>query len=104
MNKLQKAFQYITDSNYRFCKNAKHGLYNKLSDEEFLKRFFKIKMGYELDLDNPKTFNEKLQWIKIYDHNPLYTKMVDKIAVKDYVREKIGGRTHYQDPWHLGQL
>ena len=90
MNKLQKAFQYITDSNYRFCKNAKHGLYNKLSDEEFLKRFFKIKMGYELNLDNPKSFNEKLQWLKIHDHNPVYSVMVDKYEAKQYVAKVIG--------------
>lgn len=43
-----------------------------------------------LNLDNPKTFNEKLQWLKLYDRNPLYTKLVDKYLVKDWVAEKIG--------------
>ena len=43
-----------------------------------------------LDLDNPQTFNEKLQWIKLYDRNPLYTLLVDKVLVKDWVAEKIG--------------
>lgn len=47
-------------------------------------------MGYKLDLDNPRTFNEKLQWLKLNDHNPLYTKLVDKYAVKDYVASVIG--------------
>lgn len=43
-----------------------------------------------LDLDNPRTFNEKLQWLKLYDRNPLYTKLVDKYLVKEWVAEKIG--------------
>ena len=40
---------------------------------------------------NPRTFNEKLTWMKLYDRNPLYIKMVDKIAAKDYVEKIIGG-------------
>lgn len=90
MSKVNKIIQYLIDPDYRVIKNAKLGLYNRLSDEDFIKLLFKAEMGYDPDLENPKTFNEKLQWIKLYDHNPLYTKMVDKIAVKDYVREKIG--------------
>lgn len=65
--------------------------YRKIANPEFvLKKMFKERMGYSLDLDNPKTFNEKLQWLKLHDHNPLYTTMVDKYAVKKYVAEKIG--------------
>ena len=90
MSKVNKVIQYLIDPDYRVIKNAKLGLYDRLSDEDFIKLLFKAEMGYDPDLENPKTFNEKLQWIKLYDHNPLYTKMVDKIAVKDYVREKIG--------------
>lgn len=41
-------------------------------------------------LRNPQTFNEKLTWLKLHDHNPLYTKMVDKLEVKEYVAELIG--------------
>jgi hypothetical protein len=44
----------------------------------------------KLDLENPKTFNEKLQWMKLYDRRPEYTMMVDKYAVKKYVADKIG--------------
>lgn len=66
------------------------GIYNNMSDEIYLKKRFKLCVGYELNLDNPRTFNEKLQWLKIYDHNPKYTKMVDKYEVKKYVAEKIG--------------
>lgn len=43
-----------------------------------------------LHLKNPKTFNEKLQWLKLYDRNPDYSKMVDKYEVREYIKEKIG--------------
>lgn len=47
-------------------------------------------MGKKLDLKNPQTFNEKLQWLKLYDRNPEYTKMVDKYEVRKYIADKIG--------------
>lgn len=47
-------------------------------------------MGYWPNLNEPATFSEKLQWIKLFDHNPLYTTMVDKYLVKEYVASKIG--------------
>lgn len=59
-------------------------------EEWYLKRKFKKKVGYPLNLDNPRTFNEKLQWLKLHDRNPLYTKMVDKYEAKKYVAELIG--------------
>lgn len=60
------------------------------SDRTYLKILFYLKMGQKLNLNNPQTFNEKLQWLKLNDKNPEYTRMVDKVAVKDYVMEKIG--------------
>ena len=59
-------------------------------DELFLKIKFRIIMGYSLNLDNPKTFNEKLQWLKLYNRKPIYSKMVDKIDAKKYVADIIG--------------
>lgn len=59
-------------------------------DELYLKIMFYVNMGRRLDLDDPKTMNEKLQWLKLYDRKPEYTSMVDKILVKDYVSQKIG--------------
>lgn len=47
-------------------------------------------MGKRLNLKNPQTFNEKLQWLKLYDRNPEYTKMVDKYEVRKYISDKIG--------------
>lgn len=61
-----------------------------INPEKFLKKKFQVRMGYPLDLENPKTYNEKLQWLKLHDRNPDYTTMVDKFAVKKYVADKIG--------------
>lgn len=47
-------------------------------------------MGEKLDLKNPRTFNEKLQWLKLHDRKPEYTKMVDKYEVRKYIKKKIG--------------
>ena len=62
----------------------------KYDDEKYLKFVYKEKTGCDLDLKNPKTFNEKLQWLKLYDRNPQYTKMVDKYEVRKIIEEKIG--------------
>lgn len=59
-------------------------------DEPYLKVMFRILMGKKLDLKNPKTFSEKLQWLKLYDRKPEYVKMVDKYATKEYVASIIG--------------
>ena len=61
-----------------------------LPDKLYLKIQFRTIMGKKLNLKNPKTFNEKLQWLKLYDRKPEYTIMVDKYLVKDYVAKKIG--------------
>lgn len=61
-----------------------------LSDDSFLKKRYLRVFGKKLDLKNPKTFNEKLQWLKLYDRNPEYINMVDKYEVKKYISKKIG--------------
>lgn len=57
---------------------------------KILKEVFKRRTGYELDLSNPKSMNEKIMWLKLYYQNPLITKCADKFAVKEYVSDKIG--------------
>lgn len=59
-------------------------------DKMYLKIIFWTQMNYKLDLYHPKTFNEKLQWLKIYNRKSEYTSMVDKYAVKEYVAKIIG--------------
>lgn len=61
-----------------------------VSDEDYVRMMFYRDMGYPLDLDNPQTFNEKLQWLKVYNHRPEYTAMVDKVAAKEYVAKILG--------------
>lgn len=61
-----------------------------IPDKLYLKVLFRGSMGYKLDLHHPKTFNEKLQWLKLHDRNPLYTTLVDKYRVKQWVADKIG--------------
>lgn len=70
---------------FNYCK-ASH----LLSDKALIKLIFRARMGYKLNLDNLKTFNEKLQWLKLYDRRPEYTTMVDKLAAKDYVADILG--------------
>lgn len=62
----------------------------KLPDKAYLKMRYYAFMGKRLNLKSPKTFNEKLQWLKLYDRRPEYTVMVDKYAAKKYVSEIIG--------------
>lgn len=71
-------------------------LANKLSflfsDRIYLKLQFRLRMGYCLNLDEPKTLSEKIQWLKLHDHNPIYPNLVDKYEVKPLVAKKIGDK------------
>ena len=70
--------------------SIKHELLKIIPDSIYLRYAYKKLMGKNLNLRKPKTFNEKLQWLKLHDRNPLYTTLVDKYAVKSWVAEKIG--------------
>lgn len=84
-------FVRIIKNPYRtFSYLATRGHFKWMSDKTYLKLMFRSQMGKKLDLKNPKTFNEKLQWLKLYDRKPEYTKMVDKYEVKKYVAGIIG--------------
>lgn len=71
-------------------KKLVYNLSKFVPDRVFLKILFRKYTGNELNLKNPRTFNEKLQWLKLYNHNPLYTNLVDKYEVKRYVSDLIG--------------
>ncbi len=55
-----------------------------------LEHQFEAMAGYPLNLDNPRSFNEKIQWLKLYYRHPLMTLCSDKVAVRDYIKDKIG--------------
>lgn len=59
-------------------------------DKALVKCLYKDYEGRKINLRNPKDLNEKLQWLKLYDHNPLYTKLVDKYEVRSYIQNAIG--------------
>ena len=61
-----------------------------IPDKLYLKLLFWVKMGKRLNLRAPQTFNEKLQWLKLYNRNPMYCQMVDKFEAKNYVAKIIG--------------
>ena len=61
-----------------------------MNDKRYLEILYKAYIGDNLNLIDPRGFNEKLQWLKLYDRNPMYTELVDKYKVKEYIAEKIG--------------
>lgn len=87
---IYKAFRALVVPQYRFSAMSRLGFYDSMSDEEFISRKYMLAFGRPLDLNNPKLFTEKLQWLKLYNRRPEYTVMVDKYAVKKFVADKIG--------------
>ena len=87
---LGKCIRVITDQDYRFLIFDHFGFFRWMPDKAFLKRKFRAKTGQKLNLENPQTFNEKLQWLKLYNQNSKYTIMVDKYLVRDYIARTIG--------------
>lgn len=86
---MQSVFNYIKHPS-SLCDSLVHTFGQWLPDGAYLKLRYRFQMGQRLNLKEPKTFQEKLQWLKIHDHNPLYTMMVDKVSVKNYVASKVG--------------
>ena len=90
MNKLKKLLHCILHDHVRLKIFLLVKFSRFFSDRCYLEKMFKLRMGYELNLENPQTFSEKLQWLKLYDRRPEYTRMVDKYEVKKYVADIIG--------------
>lgn len=92
MNVIESAYE-IKKKLIKFYKDyfTVEGTYTSLlPDRVYIKKLYKKRMGKELDLKNPITYTEKLNWLKLYDRRPEYTMMVDKYAVREYVEKKIG--------------
>ncbi len=86
-SKIKAAFKKPT---LAFTWLSVHGFLNFVPDKIYLKIAYKLSLKKKLNLKNPQTFNEKLQWLKLYDRKPEYTKMVDKYEVREYIASKIG--------------
>lgn len=89
--KISKIRRYLFDPNFRFLLNSRRmKKYKKMEDRDYLQKTFECLIGYEPNFCNPTSFNEKLQWLKLYDRKPEYTIMVDKYRVREYITKKIG--------------
>ena len=87
---FKKVGRYLSDPYYAFGSDLMKSHPTWMSDKYYIKVLWKQMMGYPLDLKHPRTFNEKLQWLKLNDHNPMYSELVDKLKVKEWVSDKIG--------------
>ena len=85
-----RLFTFKHKSKYRKIYEKRFKGLTEAEQRYILEQQFIQNTGYPLNLDNPQTFNEKIQWLKLYDHNPLMTICADKVAVRDYIKEKIG--------------
>lgn len=81
---------FIVEKFYRLISRLIDRKAHFLTDKQYVSLKFRANMGYWLDWNHPVTYNEKLQWLKINYHNPLWTKLVDKYEVKEYVSSLIG--------------
>lgn len=90
MSFIKKACLFVTHSKLFLRVILAHIAPIIKDDETFIRLRWKLNMDYPLNLDNPRTFNEKLQWIKLHDRKPIYTAMVDKYEAKKYVANIIG--------------
>ena len=90
MSKLFTAYNLIKKNRAGFMSAILKNLNFLFPDKLYLQLQYLFKMGCKLDLQNPKSFNEKIQWLKLYNRNPLYTTLVDKYAVKKWVADRIG--------------
>ena len=83
---IKKPWKLVCDindyDNYRFA--------HLIPDKLYLKCLFRKHMGQKLNLSKPETFNEKMQWLKLYDRKPEYALMADKAEAKKYIAEKLG--------------
>ena len=90
MPSISRAIKYLLHDRAHFCDSLVKNLLVWLPDKPYLSLRYRCQMGHWIDWKHPKTFTEKLQWLKIYDYKPEYTRMVDKLAAKDYVAGLIG--------------
>lgn len=90
MSKFKTAVKLLKENKGEFMASLLTHFFKWLPDATYLKLLYRFKMGHRLDLKNPRTFTEKIQWLKLYNRKSEYTTMVDKYAVKQYVAERIG--------------
>ncbi len=99
LEKIQKdqlrQIQSLKKQNNELRRQMNYLYYKGLRPDQYpeaLKEWYKWHTGKTLNLEHPKTYNEKIQWLKLYDSTPLKTRLADKYLVRDWVSEKIGSQ------------
>lgn len=87
---MNKIIKYIKKPSNVLLYLMNKNFFKWIPDEKYIKIKYKLEMNQKFNLKEPRTFNEKLQWLKLYDRKPEYTKMVDKYEAKKYVANIIG--------------
>ena len=90
MVSIIRGINYLIHNRAQFCDSFVKNFLSFLPDKLYLSLRYRCKVGHWINWKDPKTFTEKLQWLKVYDYKPEYTQMVDKLAAKEYVAERIG--------------
>lgn len=86
------ALKYLKNPFRLFLPPAMRGCFNRMPDERYLRLLYRAMFGKRLDLLCPSGFNEKLNWMKLYDRDMRYPRLADKLAMRDVVRERAGER------------
>lgn len=89
MNIIKRYSKYFTDPYYSFGHLLRIHYPNRMSDKYYLKCFWYEKMGYKINISSPRTLNEKLQWLKLNDRNPIYPILVDKYEAKKWISDNL---------------
>jgi len=87
---IKSTIRLIKDEDFRFRFLSERGLCDGMDDEKYLCKQYKALMGKKLDLNNPTTMNEKLQYIKLHMRDDKLTTIVDKYEVRKYIAEELG--------------
>ncbi len=87
---MSKIKEFINNPEYFITSPAAKGYLDWIPDKAYLKLLYHAKMKARCNIDHPVTYNEKMQWLKLYDRNPEYGRMVDKYEVRGFITEKLG--------------
>ncbi len=87
---MSKIKVFLDHPEYFITSPAARGYLSWIPDKIYLKLLYRVKMGEKCHLENPVTYNEKMQWLKLHDRRPEYAVMVDKYEVRHYIAEKLG--------------
>ncbi|MCE8502869.1 hypothetical protein J8986_01690 [Bacteroides thetaiotaomicron] len=90
MVSIKRGIKYLLHNRVQFVDSIVKNYLSFLPDKLYLSLRYRCQVGYWIDWKNPKTFTEKIQWLKVYNRRLEYTTMVDKYAVKKYVADRIG--------------